>query len=124
MVEINSNNKPPICKILNYGKFLYKKNKRIKKNKIINIKEIKFRPNTNINDFNIKIKNIKRLIKKGNKIKIIMRFKGREIIHKNIALNMLNNIKKKLSKISQLIFFSKKTENRQIIMILNPQKKK
>ncbi len=53
-----------------------------------------------------------------------MIFKGREIIHKNIALNMLHNIKKKLSKISQLIFFSKKTENRQIIMILNPQKKK
>ncbi len=123
MVEINTHSTPPICKILNYGRFLYNKKKKNKKNKIINIKEIKFRPSTNINDFNIKIKNIKRLLKKGNKIKIIMRFKGREIIHKNIALNMLNKIKEKLLNISQLIFFSKKTENRQIIMILNPQKK-
>ncbi len=103
--------------------FYIKKKKKIKRNKSINIKEIKFRPVTNKNDFNIKIKNTKRLLKKGNKIRIIIKFKGREIIHKNIAFNMLNKIKEKLSKISQLIFFSRKTENRQIIMILNPKNK-
>ncbi len=124
LVEINSKTNPPICKILNYGKFIYKKNKNFKKNKkkILTIKEIKFRPNTNINDYNIKIKKIKNLIKKKYKIKIIIRFKGREIIHKNIAINMFNEIKKDLKKISQLDFFNNKIENKQMIMIFTPNK--
>ncbi len=124
LVEINSKTNPPICKIINYGKFIYKKNKILKKNKKKNltIKEIKFRPNTNINDYNTKIKRIKFLIKKKHKIKITIRFKGREIIHKNIALNMLNKIKKEIKNISKLDFLNKKIENKQMIMIFTPNK--
>ncbi len=124
LVEINSNTNPPICKILNYGKFIYKRKKNIKKNKNKNliIKEIKFRPNTNKNDYNIKLKKIKNLIKKKYKIKIIIRFKGREIIHKNIAIKMLNNIKNNLQKISQLDYLNNRIENNQMIMIFKPNK--
>ncbi len=124
LVEINSKTNPPICKILNYNKFIYRQNKKIKKNKNKNfiIKEIKFRPNTNKNDYNTKIKKIKNLINKHYKIKIIIRFKGREVIHKNIAIKMLNNIKKKLNKISKLDFLNNKIENNQMIMIFKPNK--
>ncbi len=124
LIEINSKTNPPICKILDYGKFIYRKNKNIKKNKNKNfiIKEIKFRPNTNKNDYNIKIRKIKNLIKKKYKIKIIIRFKGREIIHKNIAIKMFNNIKKNLNKISKLDFLNNKIENNQMIMIFKPNK--
>ncbi len=122
MVEINPKTNPPICKILDYGKFIYQRNKNIKKNKNKNfiIKEIKFRPNTNINDYNIKIKKIINLINKKYKIKITIRFKGREIIHKNIAINMCKNITKDLKNISKLDFFNNKIENKQMIMFFKP----
>ncbi len=122
LVEVNSKTNPPICKIIDYGKFIYKKNKILKKNKKKNfiIKEIKFRPNTNLNDYNIKIKKIKFLIKKKYKIKITIRFKGREIIHKNIAINMLNKIKNEIKDITKLDYSNNKIENKQIIMIFTP----
>ncbi len=124
LVEINSKTNPPICKILNYGKFIYRRKKNIKKNKNKNIiiKEIKFRPNTDKNDYDTKIKKIKNLINKKYRIKIIIRFKGREIIHKNIAIKMLNNIKNNLQKISKLDFLNNKIENNQMIMIFKPNK--
>ncbi len=126
LVEINSNIYPPICKIFDYGKFIYakkKKKKKLKKiNKHLNTKEIKFRPNTNINDYNTKINKTINCLKKGNKIKIIINLRGREIIHKKIALNMLNKIKLKLNNLSNIILHSKNTESRQIIMILQPKK--
>ncbi len=127
LVEINPTANPPVCKLINYGKYIYKKNKNIKKNKQkkkINIKEIKFRLNTDKNDIKIKTKNIIKFLKKGNKVKITIRFKGREITHKNIAIDILNNIKNDLKKISCAESFSNKIENRQMTMILINNKKK
>ncbi len=122
MIEINSKINPPICKIFNFSKYLYEKNKKEKKknkkSKLKNIKEIKIRPNTNENDYQIKKKKIIKFLNIGNKVKITLKFRGREIIHKNIAINMLNRIKDDLKLISIVEFFSKRIENRQIIMIL------
>ncbi len=122
LVEVSPNTNPPICKIINYGKFIYKKNKTIKiqrkKLKLLEIKEIKFRPNTNLNDYNIKIKKIKCLLKKKKKVKIILKFRGREIIHKHLSIKIFDQIKKDLNKIANIEYFSKSTENHQIIMII------
>ncbi len=121
-MEINSTIYPPICKILNYGKFIYKKNKQ-KKNIRQHIKEIKFRLNTNNNDYNIKIKNIIKFIKKKYKIKISIFLRGREIIHKDIVINMLNKIQNEIKKYINLYLIFKKIEGRIINMILTPKKK-
>ncbi|WGS66323.1 translation initiation factor IF-3 [Enterobacteriaceae bacterium ET-AT1-13] len=126
LVEINSNTTPPICKLMNYGKFLYKKKRIIKKknNKILQIKEIKFRPVTNNNDYIIKTKKIIKFLKNGNKTKITIKFKGRETIHKNLGENILERIKKNICdnlKIAIIESFSKKLENQQLLMILAPK---
>ncbi|MFI4853273.1 MAG: translation initiation factor IF-3 [Candidatus Makana argininalis] len=126
LVEINSNSNPTVCKIIDYGKFIYEKKRNYKnkkkKQKKIQIKEIKFRPNTDKNDYKIKIKNLSRFLKNGNKVKITIRFRGREIFHKNIGIQILNKIKNDLNEISILEYFSKIPEGKQIIMILSPKK--
>ncbi|MFI4819011.1 MAG: translation initiation factor IF-3 [Enterobacterales bacterium] len=126
LVEINSNSKPTVCKIINYGKFIYEKKKNYKikkkKQKKIKIKEIKFRPNTDKNDYKIKIKNLFKFLKNGNKVKVTIRFRGREIFHKKIGIEILHKIKNDLNEISLLEYFSKKIEGKQIIMILSPKK--
>ncbi|MCV2531088.1 MAG: translation initiation factor IF-3, partial [Candidatus Lightella neohaematopini] len=90
LIEINSNIIPPICKIINYGKFLYEKSKLIKeqkkKQKSLHVKEIKFRPNTQKNDYNIKLRNIIRFLNKGNKVKVTIKFRGRDITHQQIGI--------------------------------------
>ncbi|XZR53278.1 MAG: translation initiation factor IF-3 [Enterobacteriaceae bacterium] len=128
LVKINSNTIPPIYKLMNYGKFLYIKKQLIKKNKkihkIFQIKEIKLRSVINDNDYNIKIRNIIKFLEKGNKTKIFIKFKGREIIHKQLGLDILNKIKKKICedlKIANIEFFSEKIENNQLLMILTPK---
>ncbi|WMC20241.1 MAG: translation initiation factor IF-3 [Enterobacteriaceae bacterium PSpyr] len=128
LVEINSKIVPPIFKLMNYGKFLYNKKKLIKKNKknhkIIQVKEIKLRAVTNDNDYKIKIKKIINFLNNNNKIKILIKFKGREIIHKELGLNILNRIKKKICedlKIANIEIFSKNIENNQLFMLLTPK---
>ncbi|MGD6858556.1 MAG: translation initiation factor IF-3 [Enterobacteriaceae bacterium] len=127
LVEINNSVYPPICKILNYSKFLYEKiksNKKKRKNqKFIQIKEIKFRPNIEKEDYKIKLRNIIRFLNGGNKVKITLRFKGREMIHKDIGINIFNRIKKDLKSLFKLNITFVKTESRQIIMILSVKKK-
>ncbi|MFI4846836.1 MAG: translation initiation factor IF-3 [Candidatus Makana argininalis] len=126
LVEINSNSNPTVCKIIDYGKFIYEKKRNYKnkqrKQKKIQIKEIKFRPNTDKNDYNIKIKNLSKFLKNGNKVKITVRFRGREIFHKKIGIKILNKIRKDLNEISILEYFSKIPEGKQIIMVLSPKK--
>ncbi len=125
LVEIVPQANPPVCKITNYGKYIYKKNKILKKNKKkkVSLKEVKFRLNTNKNDFLIKLKNIIRFILKGNKVKIIIIFRGREIIHQNIANKILDEIKDKTKNISNIELNPNKIENRQMIMILSSRTK-
>lgn len=112
---------------MDYGKFLYKKNKLLKeqkkKQKIIQIKEIKFRPSTEKGDYQIKLRNIKRFLIDGNKVKITLRFRGREMAHQNIGIQVLKKIQNDLLDIAIVDFFPSKIEGRQMIMILSSKKK-
>ncbi|MGI4816814.1 MAG: translation initiation factor IF-3 [Janthinobacterium lividum] len=126
LVEISPNSKPPVCRIMNYGKFLYEKNKALKKQKkkqrIVQIKEIKFRPNTDEGDYQVKLRNLIRFLKGGNKIKITLRFRGREMTHKDIGINMLNRLKNDLSTLTYVESFPTRIEGRQMIMMLSPKR--
>ncbi|QJC34413.1 translation initiation factor IF-3 [Enterobacteriaceae endosymbiont of Donacia crassipes] len=126
LVEISPNSTPPVCRIMDYGKFLYTKNKaskeQKKKQKIIHLKEIKFRPGTDIGDYNVKLRNIIRFIKNGDKVKITLRFRGREMMHTKLGFFMLNRIKNDIENLAIVESFPSKIEGRQIIMILIPKK--
>ncbi|MCV2524808.1 MAG: translation initiation factor IF-3 [Candidatus Lightella neohaematopini] len=128
LIEINPNIIPPVCRIISYGKFIYEKSKLIKeqkkKQKSLNIKEIKFRPNTQENDYNIKLRNIIRLLNRGNKIKVTLKFRGREIIHQQIGINMLKRMKNDLHKLIIMDNSLLKIEGRQISVMLTPVKNK
>ncbi|MCV2518786.1 MAG: translation initiation factor IF-3 [Candidatus Lightella neohaematopini] len=128
LIEINPNIIPPVCRIINYGKFIYEKSKLIKeqkkKQKFLNIKEIKFRPNTQENDYNIKLRNIVRLLNRGNKIKVTLKFKGREIIHQQIGINMLKRMKNDLHKLIIMDNSLLRIEGKQISIMLTPAKNK
>ncbi len=116
-----------VCKILDYGKYLFekKKNKSNSKARVKRktVKEIKFRPSTDVGDFNIKLKKIKSFILDGDKTKISVRFRGREILNSDIALNLLNELKNELVDIAQ-VDQEPSLEGRQLLMILSPLKKK
>ncbi|MCR3755260.1 MAG: translation initiation factor IF-3 [Candidatus Westeberhardia cardiocondylae] len=128
LVEISSNSIPPVCRIMNYGKFLYKKNKILKiqkkKQKIIQIKEVKFRPNTDESDYQIKLKNIIRFLENGDKVKITVRFRGREIMHYKIGIKIMYRIRDKLINFANIESMSKKIEGRQIVMTIFKKNKK
>ncbi len=118
---------PIVCKILNYGKYIFDKKKSTSasksKTKKTTLKEIKFRPSTDINDYNIKLKKIKSFILSGDKTKITVRFRGREILNSEIGLDLLNRLKDELSDISQ-VDQEPSLEGRQLLMILSPSKRK
>lgn len=126
-MEINPNTDPPICKIVDYGKFLYEKSKIAKENKkkqkIIQIKEIKFRPCTGESDYKIKLKSLTKFLMNGNKTRITMKFRGREIVHYKLGIQLLKRIKNDLQDISITEIFPSKLEGRQMIMILAPRNK-
>ncbi|CAL4319439.1 Translation initiation factor IF-3 [Buchnera aphidicola (Eriosoma grossulariae)] len=127
LVEISPNAEPPVCRIMDYGKFLYEKSKyskeQKKKQKIIHMKEIKFRPSTDESDYQVKLRNLIRFLEDGDKVKITLRFRGREMAHQNIGINMLKRIKNDLIAYSIIESFPAKIEGRQMIMILSPKKK-
>lgn len=112
---------------MNYGKFLYEKRKFLKeqkkKQRIIQVKEIKFRPSTDEGDYQVKLRNLIRFLDDGDKAKITLRFRGREMAHQQIGIDMLNRIKQDLDEISVVEFFPTKIEGRQMIMVLTPKKK-
>ncbi|QJC32787.1 translation initiation factor IF-3 [Enterobacteriaceae endosymbiont of Donacia semicuprea] len=126
LVEISPNSIPPVCRIMDYGKFLYEKNKISKeqkrKQKIIHLKEIKFRPGTDIGDYKVKLRNLIRFLKKGDKVKVTLRFRGREMMHTKLGFFMLNRIKKDLENLAIVESFPNKVEGRQIIMTLIPKR--
>ncbi|CAL4319171.1 Translation initiation factor IF-3 [Buchnera aphidicola (Chaitophorus populicola)] len=126
LVEISPNAEPPVCKIMNYGKFIYTKSKALKeqkrKQKVISIKEIKFRPSTDEGDYQVKLRSLMRFLKDGHKVKITLRYRGREMAHQKIGLNMLHRIKTDLSNLSLIEFFPSRIEGRQMVMILSPKK--
>ena len=128
LVQVSpSNANPVVCKILDYGKHVFDKKKNMSASKAkvkrTTVKEIKFRPSTDIADYNIKLKKIKSFILTGDKTKISVRFRGREILNSNMGLELLNKVSSELSDIAQ-VDQEPSLEGRQLLMILSPLKKK
>lgn len=126
LVEIAPNAAPPVCRLMDYGKFKYaesKKQHEVKlKQKQVVVKEIKFRPGTDDGDYNIKVRNIIRFIEDGDKAKITLRFRGREITHQEFGLALLRRVEADTKEVAVVEQFPK-MEGRQMVMILGPQKK-
>ena len=118
---------PVVCKLLDYGKYLFDKKKSVSSNKVKvkknTTKEIKFRPSTDVGDYNIKLKKIKSFILDGDKTKISVRFRGREILNSDMGLNLLNRLRDELVDIAQ-VDQEPSLEGRQLLMVLSPLKKK
>ena len=127
LVEIAATAIPPVCRLMDYGKFKYQEQKKAAEAKakqtVIEIKEIKFRPGTDDGDYNIKMRNIKRFLGEGDKCKITLRFRGREITHQEIGMALLNRIRSELADTIVIEQFPK-LEGRQMIMMIAPGKKK
>jgi translation initiation factor IF-3 len=124
LVEVSPNADPPVCKILDYGKFKYEAQKRAnearKKQKIIEVKEIKMRPNIDDNDYDVKMRSARRFLEEGDKVKVTMRFRGREMAHQDLGMNVLIKVRDELvemAKVEQM----PKLEGRQMIMVLAPK---
>jgi translation initiation factor IF-3 len=127
LVEISPTAVPPVCRLMDYGKFKYQEQKKAaeakSKQKVIEVKEIKFRPGTDDGDYNIKLRNIKRFLDEGDKCKITLRFRGREITHQEIGMALLQRIRDELADLIVVEQFPK-LEGRQMIMMIAPGKKK
>lgn len=123
LVEISPNANPPVCKIMDFGKFKYEQQKREsearKKQKIIEVKEVKFRPNTDTHDYDVKMRNVFKFLENGDKVKVTLRFRGREMAHQNLGRELLERVAediKELGKIENM----PKMEGRQMIMMIGP----
>ncbi|MEC9199878.1 MAG: translation initiation factor IF-3 [Pseudomonadota bacterium] len=123
LVEISPNAKPPVCKIMDFGKFKYEQQKREsearKKQKVIEVKEVKFRPNTDTHDYDVKMRNVLKFLEKGDKVKVTLRFRGREMAHQNLGRELLERVAvdvKEIGKVENM----PKMEGRQMIMVIGP----
>ncbi|TFW24686.1 translation initiation factor IF-3 [Massilia arenosa] len=127
LVEIAPTANPPVCRLMDYGKFKYAEQKKAHeakaKQKVISVKEVKFRPGTDDGDYNIKLRNLVRFLEEGDKTKITLRFRGREMAHQDIGMRMLERLRTDLDAHGQVEQFPK-MEGRQMVMILAPKKKK
>ena len=127
LVEISPNADPPVCKVMNYGKYQFTLNKKLqeakKKQKQIQVKEIKFRPGTDEGDYQIKLKSLTKFLNEGDKTKITLRYRGREMAHREIGMDVLKRIEKDLEELAIVEQFPK-MEGRQMIMVMAPKKKK
>jgi translation initiation factor IF-3 len=127
LVEISPNAEPPVCRVMDYGKFLFEKSKAAKeqkkKQKQIQIKEVKFRPGTDIGDYQVKLRNLTGFLEEGNKVKVTIRFRGREMAHQEIGVDVLNRLKEDTAEIAVVESFPTRIEGRQMIMVLAPKKK-
>ncbi len=127
LVEVSPNANPPVCKVMNYGKFLFEKSKaqkeQRKKQKQIQVKEIKFRPGTDVGDYQVKLRNLRRFLEGGDKAKVTIRFRGREMAHQDIGIDLLTRVKDDLQDIALVESFPSRVEARQMIMVLAPTKK-
>jgi len=126
LVEISATAVPPVCRLMDYGKFKYQEQKKAadakSKQKVIEVKEIKFRPGTDDGDYNIKVRNLKRFLEEGDKTKITLRFRGREMAHQELGMELLKRVQADLSELGQVEQFPK-MEGRQMVMVVSPKKK-
>ena len=125
LVEISPNAEPPVCKIMDFGKFKYETQKKEaearKKQKIIEIKEIKFRPNTDIHDYGVKMRSVVKFLDNGDKVKITIRFRGREMAHLELGRNLLERVATDIEEFAKIDAMPK-MEGRQMIMMISPTK--
>ena len=124
LVEIAPNADPPVCKILDFGKYKYeeqtKKNEARKKQKIIEVKEMKMRPGIDEHDYQVKIRNMRRFIEEGDKVKVTIRFRGRELAHQDLGLKVLDRVREELDEVSKVEQVPK-IEGRQMVMVIAPR---
>ncbi len=124
LVEVSPNADPPVCKILDFGKFKYESQKRKaearKKQKVIEIKEIKLRPNIDDNDYNIKMRSMIKFLEEGDKVKVTLRFRGREMAHQDLGVKVLDRVRGDLEELGKVEQFPK-MEGRQMVMVIAPK---
>lgn len=127
LVLVAPDAEPPVCKVMDYGKHLFELKKaraaQRKKQKQIQVKEIKFRPGTEEGDYQVKLRNLKRFLEEGDKAKVSLRFRGREVVHPEIGMTLMSRITEDLDALGQ-IEAEPKFEGRQVVMVLSPKKKK
>ena len=125
LVEIVPNSEPPVCRVMDFGKYLFDINKKKsaakKKQKQIQVKEIKFRPGTDDGDYEIKLRNLKRFLDGGDKVKVTLRFRGREMAHQELGGKMLKRVEADLSELGSVEQFPK-MEGRQMVMVIAPKR--
>lgn len=126
LVEIAPNAQPPVCRLMDYGKFKYQEQKRQAeakaKQKVIQVKEVKFRPGTDEGDYQVKLRNLRRFIEEGDKCKVTLRFRGREMAHQELGMRVLERVRDDLVELCQVEAMPK-LEGRQMVMVLAPRKK-
>ncbi len=126
LVEISPNAKPPVCKLMDYGRYKFDQKKKAHQAKAkqtkVQIKEIKFRPTTDIGDYNVKVRNLRKFLEHGDKTKITIRFRGREMAHKELGMDLLKRVENDLSDIAAVESHAK-LEGRQMTMVMAPLKK-
>jgi len=126
LVEISPQAEPPVCKVMDYGKFRFEEQKKRqaarKKQKQIQVKEIKFRPGTDIGDYNVKLRNLTKFLTEGDKVKVTLRFRGREMAHQELGRDLLQRVEKDLEELGAVEQYPK-MEGRQMVMVIAPKKK-
>ena len=124
LVEISPNATPPVCKIMDFGKYKYEQQKREsearKKQKIIEVKEVKFRPGTDTHDYDVKMRSVLKFLEKGDKVKITLRFRGREMAHQELGASVLTRVREETDEFAKVEAMPK-MEGRQMIMLLAPK---
>nr|WP_232962669.1 translation initiation factor IF-3 [Paracoccus tegillarcae] len=124
LVEISPNATPPVCKVMDLGKFKYEQQKREaearKKQKIIDIKEVKFRPGTDTHDYDVKMRNVMKFLEGGDKVKVTLRFRGREMAHQDLGLDLLNRVRDDVGETGKVEAMPK-LEGRQMVMMIAPR---
>lgn len=126
LVEIVPTAEPPVCRLMDFGRFLFdqkkKKSEARKKQKQVQVKEVKFRPGTDIGDYQVKLRNLQRFLHEGDKAKVTMRFRGREHAHRELGLELLRRVENDLADVS-IVEQQPQMEGRQMVMVLGPRKK-
>ena len=126
LVEVAPDSSPPVCRIMDYGKYLFEENKKRhaakKKQKQIQIKEVKFRPGTEEGDYQVKLRNLTRFLNNGDKAKVTLRFRGREMAHQELGLQLLKRVEEDLADIGTVEQYPR-LEGRQMVMVIAPKKK-
>ena len=126
LVEVAPDSTPPVCRIMDYGKYLFEENKKRhaakKKQKQIQIKEVKFRPGTEEGDYQVKLRNLTRFLNNGDKAKVTLRFRGREMAHQELGLQLLKRVEEDLKEIGTVEQYPR-LEGRQMVMVIAPKKK-